>query len=998
MISRVVRRFRNGAVTVVISTAALVASATNYVDPVGGNDATAEPGSDTLKYKTIQTAIDHCPAGGTVSLADATYDITSAVVLTNGITLVGSDYKRCIIRQTSNGNGNKGRVIDMSGASTIRGVTVTGGSHRGACNVKNGYGTGVLAGTDSTISYCCISNNYCTGGSAGGTGVRIESGSIDHTVITENMLVPSKGNSSTGAGVWVTGATTIDTCLIVKNGTAVCDGSNSGGAIYCGGAVTLLNSTIAENSAAAGGVGGVYIGSKSSIVRNCIFYDNISGEVASDWSMPDFVKASVSPASSGNVFSPETSTFGTPARAGSPDFVDAAAGNYRLAKTSPAINFGTWYADIPVDMDGVERGEEPDSGCYERVVRGVVVVGDPEEYGVPSPDYGEHEDLVDGETYVFRCPGAVTNGCVAYVCSGWQLTNKSDPEASGSGNEKSLTFVKSKAPYKLTWVWETRFVAKNAAYVSPGGRGTRDGYTPENAMESLSDAIELASAENPFGVGGTVHVAAGTYVCDVTLPLEPGVRIIGAGGGQTILDGVSGGIECFSSSSDVAGGGIENLVLTNFSVGVSFTVNTGAFAVNGCRFTDGRSGINASSGTESTLAISNSVFTRLCTTTGRSSGVTVAKRLRLLCVGSSFIANQTPRTLKTNAHLASTCFTYGENTGESTAVLSNCLFACNESFNGCSGAIYANAAARFFGCTFVSNRVTMVDDEYASSTMRSPCVVSANGNARFYDTYFGYNTLTNTLTAADPRVAAVLNYDQAACSFLFLNCTLENNSVYSTGSVGKMCTIFAGWNKRLGIVNCVFNGNDLLNAPSLGRVGEILIDNRVVAGTVSIVNSVFAHSASDYSFRNDDSAQDISKWFVVNSDIKGYSVVPGYSANVSDSGAPGLETRVRQNGDGRMARGVSVASRFRKSGEPVYMGNNAFPYLYRASGWGKGRTNPWLPVMAHDATITDDTASTLGLYPGNSPVADAFGKVPAKQRISYGPLCAPIPGLVILFR
>ena len=991
---------------------ALTAQAINYVDPVGGNDDTAVPGSETLKYKTIQAAIDNCPANGTVSLADGTYDITTAVILNNGISLVGSDYKNCIIRQTNKGIGDTGRVINMAANTTISGITVTGGNHPYGSNWGDGDGTGILAGGNCTITHCCVSNNVAVGANMGGGGICIASGTIDHTLIVGNKLSTGYSSHSVyGSGIKATGATVVDTCLVANNGTVTSTGPNPCGGIYATGKLTLRNSTIAGN-VTRDWCGGVNIaGNNGSSVVNCIFADNFAGEAVSDWVIDATTLAKVKLVSSGNFFSNQDFEFGTPSRSGDPCFIDAEAGDYRLGSLSPAVNFGTWYEGIADDLLGFPRGETPDAGCYERQLEGIVVIGDPAEYGAPMPGYGEHAECEDGKTYELTCPEAVTNGCVAQVCTGWRLKDGTGATSEGEGCAKSIEFRKACEPYQLTWLWERQFVAKNAAYVTPGGRGTRDGLTPENATGSISDAVLLAAVENPLGVGGIVYLEAGTYEIGASIPLRAGVRIVGATDGESVLKGNSLAGSCLlgTSADDVAGGVLENLVLTNCTKGcVSIAASTGDFTVTGCRFFGSAFGVRASSSTESRLTVTNCLFEGLKTTDNGSAGVMVSGCVRPVLVQCLFRRNSSGSQDGTSV---STCFTHATSVAGDAAVLRDCQFVDNSGFDRCAGSVVQNPTAaaglRVYGCTFLRNSCTMRPGNETNG-QRCPCLSVRNpaGGVYAYDSYFGYNTLTNTATVQNPQTASVLVCNSIDGNFMFVNCTFEHNRIWSTKDSGMIGTFKLGWGKQLGLANCVFNENDViyhsLTTDLETRKGELNYGENAFA--MGIFNCIFTHTAADYEHCHAAVGDGRQYCLVVNSDIKGFtnptkSHWKGYRKGVTDgSEDPMLAEKVSLK-DGLPAHGVSWQSKFRKGGEILRMGSNGIPYMYKEGGrYNNSLTNPWLPVLPCDTTITDAAAAELELTTQTPPMDDAFGAARREKWIAYGPLNAPPRGLMLLVR
>lgn len=221
------------------------------------------------------------------------------------------------------------------------------------------YGGGAFRGT---LTGCLIQANYAnyfSGGAEGATlynceiidNVASNAGGLGGSLATAvNCLIARNVAHNFGGGTY-DGKTR--NCLLVGNVA-----SNTGGGAVRG---HHLNSTIVSNRSNSTGAG-IWTGTSGCSVTNCIIVENyrFSGELA-NWSGTAPVDHTCTiPLPTGS-----TASF-----TNDPGFVDAANGNYRLAKGSPCVDAGAdgaWMA-ASADLDGNPRlaGVHVDIGCYER--------------------------------------------------------------------------------------------------------------------------------------------------------------------------------------------------------------------------------------------------------------------------------------------------------------------------------------------------------------------------------------------------------------------------------------------------------------------------------------------------------------------------------------------------------------------------------------------------------------------------------------------------------
>ncbi len=344
------------------------------LQPVAGNPAATRA--------RIQEEIDGAAAespAGTVVLGEGVFEIDAQLMVTGGVRVVGLGWAKTVVRQTA--VGSTARCATVSGGAKLEGVTLTGGHTRD----KFEDGAGALV-DNGTISWCCITNNQ-TGDAAWagatvnniyGAGVRIKSGSIDHSIIALNTAYANGGGNSHGGGLGVqnpTGPVLVETCLFYGNRAP----NGNGGAICADfgnyhNRLTVRNTTIATNEASGVG-GGVYVtqfGTTTDFAMvNTILSDNVSGAEGADpnLSIPSSLVSGYAAQSFGNLFANGTASLGEGSKSvegsGRKWFVKPERGNYHLPSGSPAAGVGKWYEEIAEDLDHFRRLKRPAAGCYE---------------------------------------------------------------------------------------------------------------------------------------------------------------------------------------------------------------------------------------------------------------------------------------------------------------------------------------------------------------------------------------------------------------------------------------------------------------------------------------------------------------------------------------------------------------------------------------------------------------------------------------------------------
>jgi hypothetical protein len=226
---------------------------------------------------------------------------------------------------------------------------------------------GVFSEESIPLQNCVIASNY--GASyAGGIGF----GASDPGIyVFNNCIIEGNRTTGNGGGLYVTASKPVNTpvfrnCLIKNN----VGGSGAGVYFICS---AFSACTIASNYASsASGAGGLHEGAASLTSRfdNCVIYFNASAGSYSNY----YLTGTNCVSFSNCCFSPVLTSsppfiISMNNISADPQFVDRAAGNYRLKTSSPCVNAGvnqSWMTNA-YDLDGQRRifFRTVDMGCYE---------------------------------------------------------------------------------------------------------------------------------------------------------------------------------------------------------------------------------------------------------------------------------------------------------------------------------------------------------------------------------------------------------------------------------------------------------------------------------------------------------------------------------------------------------------------------------------------------------------------------------------------------------
>ena len=346
-----------------------VHAATLYVSTASPADG---PGTAwTNAFHTIQGAVNVATSGDTVWVTNGVYDAGGA--LTPGYSLSNRVYiTKAITLQSMNGPANTFIVGAADPASTngpaavrcvylvtnavVSGFTLTNGNTlmSGTDYDYNQSGGGAFLDHGGTVSNCVLTG--CSSYSVGSGAYCFHAGTVNNCTFTGN----AGGAQSAGGGAYLEQGGTLNNCLLSGNSTYY-----RGGGAQCNQGGTLNNCTIVGNRVKYYDGGGVYC-ANSGTLNNCIVYSNTPGGNDNIWGSYT-ARYTCAPGLSGNG-----------CITNDPQFVNAPAGDYRLAGTSPCVNTGTngaWTSGM-IDLDGNPRtfGGKADMGAYELVDSAVTYV------------------------------------------------------------------------------------------------------------------------------------------------------------------------------------------------------------------------------------------------------------------------------------------------------------------------------------------------------------------------------------------------------------------------------------------------------------------------------------------------------------------------------------------------------------------------------------------------------------------------------------------------
>jgi len=343
----------------------LAVEGNEYFVSTTGNDAN-DGLSWATPFLTLAAAINSAGDGDLITIAPGTYTITTEIIVDKAVRIFGLEGRNNTILES---DGLPHRILDMvSGGCVVGGLTIRGGITADTSGI--GEGGNVKIRNFALLEDCIVENGsgYQYGGNIiiddGAEG----GGRVSRCIIRGGVTRFATGG---GGGIALLGPGFIEYCLIYDNtsptGGGIATGTGSFGSI-------VRNCTIVENTATGWNVGvvvygGGWVGQQQSALENNIIRTNSPNDAA-------FIQYASGAKFKHNNIDVEQLVFGVgPSGPGNvnvnPLFIDPSSENWRLQKTSPMREAGTFSYNrefgrtiIDIDYNLVEQGSIPDIGCY----------------------------------------------------------------------------------------------------------------------------------------------------------------------------------------------------------------------------------------------------------------------------------------------------------------------------------------------------------------------------------------------------------------------------------------------------------------------------------------------------------------------------------------------------------------------------------------------------------------------------------------------------------
>ncbi len=308
----------------------------------------------------------------TVHVAPGFYTVSSTMVLTNAVHILGDDPdpSRVIISNTFGARWDSAvhRIFTISHADAlVANLTMQKGSVWGDWTAGGNFFIGTPGGT---VSNCVVEAGAQVAGHAGAGGGFLEGGLVTHTVFRRNETTGSSPYSSGGgnkaAVLELSGSGRAENCLIADNPQWA-----SVILVKLGGSSTMRNCTIADSVLPSTNdvcklFSALRIDSSAATAQNVV----IAGVTNAIDGAPCPPTGSVARFRNG-AFDGDASTLPAETAVGTPAsfFRNRARGDYRPKSGGPLVNAGVNYEPMAgVDLTGVQPrkvGTRVDIGCYE---------------------------------------------------------------------------------------------------------------------------------------------------------------------------------------------------------------------------------------------------------------------------------------------------------------------------------------------------------------------------------------------------------------------------------------------------------------------------------------------------------------------------------------------------------------------------------------------------------------------------------------------------------
>ncbi len=294
---------------------------------------TVTGGADDGSVGTLRYVVANAVAGDTIVFHSSvsTVSLTEYLFINKALTITGP----VTIRQTTPGE----RVLYVTGACTLRNLTITGGS-LGAGN--GGYGAGMYCAADVTMNNCTVTGNTGGGGIHTSKNLVLQDCAISGNSADGGISAGGIHNSDGGFG---NPSLTMTDCVVENN---TCSGhafgSRNAGGIYndVGGTLTMARTKIRNNRNNDSPGGGLYLAfsSTTTMTNRCVVSgnspDNIRADYGSTCSTDDTCTIGDAPNRSATAFSGYSGDTGPEPRSIEGD-ADVAAVKTALANPESAL-------------------------------------------------------------------------------------------------------------------------------------------------------------------------------------------------------------------------------------------------------------------------------------------------------------------------------------------------------------------------------------------------------------------------------------------------------------------------------------------------------------------------------------------------------------------------------------------------------------------------------------------------------------------------------------